>query len=327
MKPINTVKRNKGLPGSFVCYLLGALFGLLACSVVLGAAADTTQVFSRFQRTALALQEQSPDLVSVFAQTSLLEMIEVYFAEADLARDEASQEQRSGPDKAKLMSWSAAVDRYAADLLSVLSDIEEGAPVKLHNYRSEAIALAIAGRLIILSHPRHAQQGAYEQRVLSTYCSRNDCGRLTGTAALDVSLADGQIIRPQWQFTEQGPRCSHRSMAVQFVDASQIAMQRSICQQLFEEVEALAGQLSWQIQHGVVIDWSRLSIQSTPGRTDHIIVLNSAGDSILQALPLMFASTGLLHDLRNWLQAYSEGQKVQQRLLNGSDYGWASGRK
>jgi hypothetical protein len=278
---------------------------------------------SRFERTVRYLQDSPPEERADFAAAALTELTAVYMAEADLARSEASE--REGESPAKLLGWSLAVDQYANQLLLVLDDVEQGFPVSLRRDPQGPVTTTVADRAVILGHPRADQQAAFELRVLTDFCSRHDCERMTVSATKSSPIPVSAVrVNPLWTFTEAGPVCSNDSIEVRFHSDQNLAVLRGLCEGLFQEFAALAMDLAWQIRHGVAIDWDTLVISATPGRPEHLVRLNSTGDSVLVTVPLLFASTELLADIKPWLFARATGNKAVATRLDAAKYGWVS---
>jgi hypothetical protein len=283
---------------------------------------ETNAINSRFVRTAVALGTATDAERTDFASIALAELAVVYLAEADLARYESRESERGG----KLASWSAAVYGFVDQLVLVQEDIDFGFPVELRHLHGQVIGVVSGGRTVILSHPRADQQAAYEQRVLADFCGRHDCARLTQVVAgeepepIPVTAAGAD---PEWDFSTSGPVCKHRGISVQFSTVTQLGTRRTICRQLAQEAETLAAELAWQQRHGVDIDWSRLAIQATPRRPEHIVRLNRAGDSILVSVPLFYSTDGLLQRLTPWLRNRYDGDGQPPDVkLTGSNLGW-----
>jgi hypothetical protein len=276
---------------------------------------------SRFQRTVNYLQEASPQEQADFALTSLAELAAVYMAEADLARSQAAGQDGSG--RARLWSWSVAVDQYASQLLLLIDDVEQGYPVVLRPGQSGDVSVTVADRVVILGHPRPDQQAAYEQRVLMDFCSDHDCERITvadaGPAPIPLSAARAN---PLWTFTDRGPVCSNEGLEVRFSSAENLSALRALCEQLAVETAALVSELSWQVRHGVEIDWDGLAVTATPGRPEHLLRVNPAGDSVLLTVPLLYASENLLVDIKPWLHARVTAGESAPVRLEAADYGW-----
>ena len=294
---------------SLCCLFLG--FSLLTGSAL---AED-----SRYQRTLLALQNSEAQLKGRFAVAALLELNEVYLAEADLARKESE----SAEDPAKLYAWSRAVEQYASQLALVIDDVDFGLPVELQLNPREVAAVSVAGRTIMLAHPRHSQQLVYEQSVLNLFCAGNPCRELTSVAdsqsAIPMSPA---LVVPEWEFNEHGPTCSHLQLQLSFKSGGNLRQQRQLCEQLMQEVEILATELAWQQRHDIDIDWDVLKIKPTPMRPEHLVLLNDAGDSLLVSLPLLYGTDQLLEQISPWLRQRHASDGPPAISLDSSALGW-----
>jgi hypothetical protein len=216
-----------------------------------------------------------------------------------------------------------AVDQYASQLLLVLDDVEQGFPVALQPGPHGDVTLTVADRVVMLGHPRPDQQAAYEQRVLMDFCGGRDCERITVTdTGQDPVPLSSARANPLWTFTERGPICSNDGLEVYFQSAENLTTLRGLCEQLIVEATALAGELAWQARHGVVIDWDGLVASATPGRPEHLLRVNAAGDSVLLTMPLLYASANLLADIKPWLYARVTGEGSAAVRLNAADYEW-----
>lgn len=293
---------------------------VLACLLPVAVQAQATsgdgpEALSRFQRTAVALQGAEPEVRGQFASAALNELLEIYIAESDLARSEALAD---GGEK-KLYAWSLAVDRYANSLETVLFDIDQGHSVEIGLRREASIALRVNSRQIMLTHPRHSQQFAYEQRVLLEFCRLRDCERLTESRIpLRLPLySDASAPQPSWVFTENDTVCAFDGIEVFFDSVEGLAGLRNACQQFFQEVSDLLTEISWQQLHGAAIEWDTLTIRPTPGQTEHFVRLNTPGDTVLASLPMLYANAGLLQQLAPWLRDRSRGQDASL-VLDGS---------
>ncbi|MEH6587241.1 MAG: hypothetical protein V7720_11830 [Halioglobus sp.] len=297
------------LSASLGCLLLG--LALLTGSAV---AED-----SRYQRTLLALQGSEAELKGRFAVAALLELNEVYLAEADLARKESE----SAEAPAKLYAWSRAVEQFASQLALVMDDIDFGLPVELQLNPREVAAVRVAGRTIMLAHPRHTQQLVYEQSVLNLFCAGNPCRELTSVAGKQSAIPmSAALVVAGWEFSEHGPICSHLQLQVSFKAAGNLRLQRQLCQQLMQEVEILATELAWQQRHDIDIDWDGLNIKSTPRRPEHLVLLNGVGDSLLVSLPLLYGTDQLLEQVSPWLQQRHSRDGPPAISLDASALGW-----
>jgi hypothetical protein len=302
--------------GCAVCFV-----GLLLPLVAMAAAPEQPSVLSRFERTAQALQQAAPEARASFARIALLQLVEIYLAEADLARSEARGQ---APDS-RLRGWSLAVNRYARQLLQVHEEVEAGMPVTVLAHPAGGIAISVAGRPVILSHPRQNQQVALEQMILADFCAREDCQQLLAGPETDrepVPISAARRGTQQWTFSNAGPRCSGQGLSVQFAASGDLPRQRMLCRQLFAELDALVTELRWQLSHGVRPDWAALSLSAIPNQPRHMLRLNEAGDSLLLSLPLLHATPGLLASLQRWLQASSEGAPAPAQLLLAAELGW-----
>ena len=310
-------------PGQF----FAAISVLLIVCLCAGAASsqdtpdtDLTTV-SRFQRTVQYLQGASAEDRAVFAAVALAELIEVYMAEADLARAPAAEQ--ASAVRGKLLGWSLAVDQYADQLLLVLDDVEQGFPVSLRPDPKGPVTATVADRPVILGHPRADQQAAYELRVLNDFCTKRDCKPVTVAVDEPAPIPASQMrVKTLWAFTESGPVCSGNSIEVHFHSRQNLAILRGLCEELLQELETLAMHLAWQIRHGVAIEWGGLVVSATPRNPEHLVRLNSAGDSVLATLPLLHDSAQLLADSRPWLHSRASGSKPAVLRLDAADYGW-----
>jgi len=276
---------------------------------------------SRFQRTVNYLQNSPPEERADFTAAALAELTAVYMAEADLARAEAAEQKRAS--RGKLLGWSQAVDQYANQLLVVLDDVEQGFPVSLRPSPQGPVTATVADRAVILGHPRGDQQAAYELRVLTDFCSDHDCERMTVNADEPEPIAASAMrVTTLWTFTQGGPVCSSDGIEVRFHSSQNLPILRGLCEELVQELAALAMDLSWQIRHGVAVDWDGLVVSATPQRPEHLVRLNTAGDSILASLPLLYESTDLLSDVVPWLKARSSGGIPAPIHLDAAKYGW-----
>lgn len=274
---------------------------------------------SRYLRTIQALQRAQPQLRTVFAETALTELVAIYLAEADLARSEA----RDSDNPGKLLGWSRAVEDYADDMLVLLDEVQQGAPVTLNSSPHEVSRLTVTDRAVILSHPRATQQAEFEQRVLSDFCSRVDCEPLTSTAQDEPPIpVSASLVTPTWSFTPDDARCTHGELAIRFSRQGNLARQRGLCRELFQELAVLATELAWQRRHGVQVDWDALAIHPVPRQPQHVVILNRTGDSILASIPLVYSTPDLLGDLRPWLQAIQENRPAPATQLEAGRYGW-----
>lgn len=286
-----------------------------------GYAAPEILPSSRFDRTTAAVMAAGDKLRVDFADAVLGQLVEVYAGEADLARKQAND----SAQPARLRGWAQAVDGYARQLLLVLDDVRLGFPVQVLPGQAPGApaALAIAGRTVMLSHPRAEQQQALEQSVLRDFCSLQDCAALVGdateVAAIPVSPA---WITPAWQFGPDGPSCSYGGLQLHFSSEREIARLKELCAQLMHEVTALETEIRWQGVHDVNVEWAQLAISPSPQGREHMLRLNRSGDALLLPLPLLAQSTGLLAELTPWLRQRLNGVASPELSIQAADYQW-----
>ena len=310
--------------GKSQCAVICCLVLLLApvASVLSQDAAQAP--LSRFQRTAAYLQGAPAPEQTDFASAALTELAAVYMAEADLARAQAAT--LTGNGRARLLGWSVAVDQYANDLMLALDDLELGLPVSVRTDQQGPAAVTVAGKLVILGHPRADQQSAFEQRVLQDFCSLYDCEQIaTSPTGKEHIPMTASRVNPRWTFAEGGSVCANEGLEVYFPSAGKIATWRGLCDELAQETVALATAIVWQIRYGVDIDWDDLEITPTPERPEHLVRLNTAGDSIVLTLPLLHSSPDLLADITPWLHGRAIGGEAAVTRLDASLYGWTAG--
>ncbi len=281
---------------------------------------------SRFERTVAYLQHAPAEQQADFVIAALAELVAVYMAEADLAR--AGSARPEGSPRSNLLGWSVAVNEYADQLLLVLDEVERGQAVSLRLSHLGPAVVTVADQVVILGHPRADQQGAFEQQVLNDFCSRHECRQLTAAATTGDRPAPIPVtvvrVNPVWAFTASGQVCSIDELEVVFNNSGNgnIATLRGICEQFVQELAALANELAGQQGHGVAIEWDELVVTATPGRPEHVVRVNAAGDSVLVTVPLLFASPKLLADIKPWLAARVGGKPASTVRLDAASYGW-----
>lgn len=308
--------------GRVLIFLLALQCGILQAAVQ-SDASPAEAAASRFQRTVLGLETAPDEWRSEFADVALMHLAEIYLGEADLARSEREESLNA----AKLDGWSRAVADYADQLILVQQDVETGFPVEVFARFPDEASLRVAGRTVILNHPRADQQAAYEQGVLLDFCGRRDCFSLTAPDVepgnrpepIPVSVP---VVTPQWRFTERGAVCSLNSFQLRFGQASDLTSARLLCTQLLQEMTMLAMEIRWQQRHGVAANWDVIAIKATPQRPQHMVILNEGGDTLLLSLPVLHAQPALLKDLHPWFHAIVGGKMPGALALDASTYGW-----
>jgi len=249
-------------------------------------------------------------------------LAEAYAQEAELARAE-SEESDGDAGSDRLVGWVAAVESYAGQLRLLIEDIETGFPVHLGAVGDAELAVTVAERTVILSHPRVDGQDDFEHAILENFCTRHPCERFTpGTAPPQPIPVSAGNIRPRWAFTEAGPVCSMKGISVHFSPRADLPAARSICRQFLHETVTLANEIAWQVRHAVPVDWERLELQAIAGRPEHRLQLNDAGDNVLVAAPVLRGSPGLLRVVLPWVRAGVAGEATPRVDIRARDHGW-----
>ncbi|MEH6592369.1 MAG: hypothetical protein V7746_19040, partial [Halioglobus sp.] len=276
---------------------------------------------SRFLRTAMGLQDESDELRARFVEVALMQMIEVYLAESDLARDEANKAEAGQ----KLSGWVLSVNTYIEALMASAELLQSGAWVGLVFMDSGAVAALIEGKLTILAHPRAEQQSTFESNVLNTFCADGRCAFLSATAINVEPIAETQPTRsPHWLFDGRNATCQGESgsISIEYTNQINLSAMRAHCKQLFIEIRLVAAEMIQQSRHGVKLDWEVLALSAVPQSTEHLLRFNSLGDSSVLSVPFIYASGDILLDLRPWFSARVLGGPSPKVNLVGSDYGW-----
>lgn len=288
--------------------------------LVLGCASTAdAQIKSRFEKMILALQHDAGSLTDVFGQSALTILMEIYLAEADLARREQAE---SGGDS-KLANWVVAVDQYSQQLDVMLEQIGSGSHVEIRSISNALAVVVVAGRSVILSHPRADQQTAFEHRIVSDFCAQKSCEKLFKQLEKPVPVpVSAPVFTPDWSFAVAGPVCSSRAIRIQFSSDGELASYRGLCRQFFQEISSLATEVRWQESQGVKTDWQSIAIRQTPHTPEHIVALTPSGDVTLLPLPLLYASEGLLFTLIPWLKAQVADVANPVILLDAETYDW-----
>jgi hypothetical protein len=298
--------------------LVALVAAYLACLVQAATVADAAQV-TRFQRTVQYLQDASPTLRSDFAATALSSLASAYRAEAALARQEA----RKAGSHGHLWAWSVKVEHYASQVPLLLDDIELGLPVRLTLAGEKSLAITVADRTIILSHPRLNEQDVFEQGILNDFCASHRCEQFSpDTGGVEPIAAATAHIRPDWSFTAQESLCAYQGIRLRFNSVRNMANSRLICEQLLQEVMALTDELAWQQRHAVTIAWDQLEVQATPHRPEHRVRLNTLGDTVQVTIPMLYRSSELFRQVLPWMRQRVNGQPEVRVDLDAGHYGW-----
>lgn len=285
------------------CLLTLVLYLLAAFAALALHASDSSgtreKQGTRFYLTVKAVAVGSEDARHAFAKTALQQLALAHALEAQLAREDL----KASGDRKKLLGWSLAVDRYARDLARMIAAIEQGNPASLLFTQEDRVAIQLSGRMVIVSHPRRAQQRALEQEILQEFCTRQACDQF-----LNASLAQSNLpvttapVRPAWTFTEDGHRCSYQGVRLMFRPGGKLRQQRVACAAVIQEIMQLSNEIAWQIRHSVAVSWKEVALFSTPIDGQHRVQLNSAGDSILLSLPVLAQNPQLLQEAALWLR-------------------------
>lgn len=249
-------------------------------------------------------------------------MIEIYIAEADLARNEAHESK-----SAKLKGWAAAVEQFNDDLFLVIEDLEVGFPVAFSIHPHGPAVVLVGGRTVLLTHPRADQQVSYEQRVLVEFCRRNNCDELTAVRAPPEPIPVSVIAKnPVWSFTENGPVCFSidGDIRVQFPSIEHLPLFRDQCRQFLHELRALELDMRWQKRHGVTIEGNRIEIEQQALGIEHRVKLNTTGDSVLITLPLLYGSPAVLKQVGPWISDRIVNGAKQVLRIDAVDINWES---
>jgi hypothetical protein len=181
----------------------------------------------------------------------------------------------------------------------------------------------VADRTIIVSHPRLYEQNAFEQGILTAFCATHSCDEISPVhgdpAPIPVATSH---IRPTWTFTAQVSSCDYRGLTVRFDTAQNMANSRLICEQFMQEVVALTTELAWQHRHAVAITWDQLKLQETPHRPEHMMQLNTLGDTVLVTVPLLYRTPGLFAQVLPWIQGQVTRQEEVRLAVDAGQQGW-----
>lgn len=287
-----------------------------------GAGTSGPETDSRFNRTIRHLQVADAELRVDFAITALGLLAQANAREAELAREDAELRARSP----KLLGWAAAVDQYANRLLRLRGEIDTYDPPQLSLADTGPLAIRLGESMVIIGHPRPDQQSVLEQQILTDFCRLGHCDGFAEEAPRREPIpVSSSTVKPQWQFAPGGAVCVYRGIAVHFANTGQLARARLTCEQFLQEVEMLADEIAWQRRHGVRVRWDGLSTDATPGRTEHIVRLNTAGDTVLATVPVIHGSRGLLQAITPWIRARVEEGGDASIELDAADYGWEPG--
>ncbi len=297
---------------------LAILLLLAMCVALAGAEQPGGEVAqSRFVGTAVAAGDGAVDARADFAGIALARLGLAHAYEAESARAEAD----TADERAKLLGWAAAVDRFASDLARLGEAVADGNEPLIGLTGLGEVTVSVNDRLVILTHPRADQQSTLEQEILGEFCSRHRCDAAEMPTVSPVAVMTA-AVRPRWEFNADGAVCSHDGVSLHFHAGGRVSDQRRVCAALMEEISSLADEIRWQIRHAVRVDWSELAVFETPAGPGHRVQLNRAGDSVLVRAPLLASSAGLLSAVSGWLrQTLAPGEPTVELVLDARLYG------
>ena len=89
-----------------------------------------------------------------------------------------------------------------------------------------------------------------------------------------------------------------------------------------QEVITLTNEMAWQQRHAVSIEWDQLEIKPTPRRPEHMLQLNTLGDTVLVTVPMLYRSAGLFRQVLPWIRRRVTEQEDVSVDLDADQYGW-----
>lgn len=279
------------------------LCGLSLCAA-LTQAQDATPTWLLSQLSE-SIADGPATLRTDLARIALTEMAAEYANEAEQARYEM---QRRGKKKS-LGRWSGEVQKLADDYASLAESITLATPVALSTGPDGSLYLQVAGELVVVSIPRMNEQYAFEQRVVTRFCSLNRCEDL-----MDVPVRAATATRPRarattlWSFSQDaGPTCSSPDKLVfMYRNTDDLGRKRETCTRVVAELNALASAIKTEIASGTRVNWQRLEIHTTADG-DEQVILNGTGHYLMLPLPTLAARQELLTRVRPWLAAKVNG--------------------
>ncbi|MDX1698639.1 MAG: hypothetical protein R3308_10150, partial [Thiohalobacterales bacterium] len=219
--------------------LSGCRYCLAVLVLCLGASATRAEpqghvpadvALSRYDKTVMYLQTSDTQSRVGFARIALELLTLAYLEEAEIARED----EEGSPGERNLGAWAAAVERYARQFGLMLDDLDLGLPILLAREAGDAISLNVAGRKVILSHPRPSQQAVFEQRVLQEFCGLHACEEFARdhAATTPIPMSAGSV-RPRWVFTGDGPSCTLDGLSIRFATTVDLSRARPFCVDFF----------------------------------------------------------------------------------------------
>jgi len=301
-----------------LCVSCGLLF--FSTAFALGEAEGVYTQKSRFLRTAGYLISADAELRADFSMAALDVLAQAYILEADLALKQAQEGKKT--DQGELVAWAAAVRQFARQLSILQEDINLGFPVSLGEFSAGSLAVTVAGRTVILNHPRGKEQSVLEHNILQAFCAQRDCEVITPGEIQEQSIpVSVGLVRPKWAFSENGPQCEEGNIRVSYQRGVNLSLARTNCQQLIQEIRSLITELAWQKRHSVSVHWADLSILANTAGQQDTVVLNTAGDTLLLSLPLLRENPPLLAFCIPWLRRVYEGGGSEGLKIDAMTFG------
>jgi hypothetical protein len=271
----------------------------------LPAVSQSGDSLSRFERIVIALNDAPLGWRAEFANVALSQLLEAYRFEVDLARSEFES------DNLKLQRWARTVDKFADQLIPLLVDVEQELPVTLTLENGSTAMLTVAGRSVMLNHPRLSEQRVYEYKLLEQFCHSIPCDRLlndqSAQTAAGYSASTTLAASPQYQFTEDRRICAYDGIRIVFPTKVDVALMRETCKRFFQEVAAVLGEIGRQTNQSVRVEWDYLRLNPTPPGQLNLLQLNRAGDASPLSLPVLYQSPAVLEAIIPWLSAKLSG--------------------
>lgn len=269
---------------------------------------------NRLNDLALAVANAHTMLRVDLAQIALTELAATYDDEALRAR----QDIRTRANKPGLGRWSAQVQSMAQDYRRLAESISQDTIIDINIGAENSLYLTIDGRLVAISSPRMNEQPAFEQSIITQFCTLNRCDELLdmpmATPARTVADRTGTT---RWSFSQNaGPVCEGSDgLQFQFNSMDNLGRKRDVCARTVAELDTLTAELANRLAFGVRIDWERIMIRSLPGGEEQV-TLNQEGDYIQQSLPTLAQRRDLFRLVRPWLAAKAKGTPYPLVVLN-----------
>ena len=206
----------------------------------------------RLNELALAIVDEHVVMHSDLAQIALTELAVTYEDEATRARQDARAM------KPGLWRWSAAVQDLATQYRALAESITIATPIEISVGPENSLFLTIDGRLVAISSPRMNEQAAFEQTIITQFCTLNRCDELLAApAATGVEPGiDYQSGNTRWSFSQNsGPVCtSTDGLQFQFNSMENLGRKRQVCARTVAELDALATAIAGEVADGARVD-------------------------------------------------------------------------